>query len=64
MLIGILISIQNSAKFQKFTQKISIKRIISWKSVHFAQKMMKNTLKLILDAKKEAKQDTNDMALL
>ena len=32
----------------------AIKSAISWKSVHFVQKMMKNTLNVIMDAKKEA----------
>ena len=42
----------------------SIKSAISWKSVQFVQKMMKNTLKVIMDAKKEAKRDDNHKVLL
>ena len=42
----------------------AIKIIIPWKSVHFVQKMMKNTLKGIVDAKKEAKRDSNHKFLL
>ena len=41
-----------------------IKRAISWKSVHFVEKLMKNTLEVILDAKKEAKRDANHGVLL
>ena len=33
-------------------------------SIHFVQKMMENTLKVIVDAKKEAKRDANHMFLL
>ena len=64
MLIGTLISFQNSAIFQKKDANSSIKSAISWKSVHFVQKMMKNTLKVIVDAKKEAKRDANHRVLL
>ena len=42
----------------------AIKSAIPWKSVHFVQKMMKNTLKGIVDAKKEAKRDANHRFLL
>ena len=42
----------------------AIKSAIPWKSIHFVQKMMKNTLKVIVDAKKEAKRDTNHRVLL
>ena len=42
----------------------TIKSSIPWKSVHFVQKMMKNTLKVIVDAKKEAKIDVNHRFLL
>ena len=41
-----------------------IKSAIPWKSVHFVQKMMKNTLKVIVDAKKEAKRDANHRVFL
>ena len=41
-----------------------IKSAIPWKSVHFVQKMMKNTLNLIVGAKKEAKRDANHRVLL
>ena len=41
-----------------------IKSTISWKSIHFIQKMMKNNLIVIVDAKKEAKRDANHMVLL
>ena len=37
----------------------AIKSAIPWKSIHFFQKMMKNTLKVTVDAKKEAKRDAN-----
>ena len=43
---------------------IAIKSAILWKNVHFVQNMMKNTLKLIMDAKKEAKRDANHRVLL
>ena len=42
----------------------TIKTAIPWKSVHFVPKMMKNTLKVMVDAKKEAKRDANHMILL
>ena len=42
----------------------SIKSVILWKSIHFVQKMMKNTLKVMVDAKKEAKRDANHRVLL
>ena len=42
----------------------TIKSAIPWKRIHFVQKMMKNTLNLIVDAKKEAKRDTNYRVLL
>ena len=42
----------------------AIKSAIPWKSLHFVQKMMKNTLNLIVDAKKEAKIDANHRVLL
>ena len=42
----------------------AIKSAIPWKSIHFVQKMMKNTLKVIVDAKKEAKRDVNHSVLL
>ena len=42
----------------------TIKSTIPWKSVHFFQKIMKNTLNVIVDAKKEAKGDANYMVLL
>ena len=42
----------------------AIKSANPWKSIHFFQKMMKNTLKVIADAKKEAKRDTNHRVLL
>ena len=42
----------------------AIKSAIPWKRVHFVQKMMKNTLKVIVDAKKEAKRDANHRVLL
>ena len=42
----------------------AIKSAIPWKSVHFVQKMMKNTLKVIVEAKKEAKRDANHRVLL
>ena len=32
----------------------TIKTAFSWKIIHFVQKMMKNTLKVIVDAEKEA----------
>ena len=41
-----------------------IKSAIPWKRVHFVQKMMKSTLNVIVDAKMEAKRDTNQMVLL
>ena len=42
----------------------TIKSTIPWKSIHFVQKMMKNILKVIVDAKKEAKRDANHRFLL
>ena len=42
----------------------AIKSVIPWKSVHFVQKMMKNTLKVIVDTKKEAQRDANHRFLL
>ena len=42
----------------------AIKSTIPWKSIHFVQKMMKNTLKVIVDVKKEVKRDTNHGVLL
>ena len=42
----------------------AIKSAILWKSVHFVQKMMKNTLKVIVDAKKEAEREANHRVLL
>ena len=42
----------------------AIKSAIPWKSVHFLQKMMKITLKVIVDAKKEAKRDVNHRVLM
>ena len=42
----------------------AIKSAIPWKSVHFLQKMTKNTLKVIVDAKKEPKRDANHRFLL
>ena len=63
-LIGMLIIIQNSTKFKKMDANNAIKSAIPWKSVHFVQKMMKNTLKVLVDAKKEAKRDTNNRVLL
>ena len=42
----------------------NIKSAILWKSMHFVQKMMKNTLNLIVDPKKEAKRDANPSVLL
>jgi len=42
----------------------AIKSATPWKGVHFVQKMMKNTLKVIVDAKKEAKRDANHRVLL
>ena len=42
----------------------AIKSDIPWKSIHIVQKMMKNTLKVIMDAKKEAKKDANHSVLL
>ena len=41
-----------------------IKSAILWKSIHFVQKLMKNTLKVIVGAKKEAKRDVNHRVLL
>ena len=37
----------------------AIKNTIPWKSIQFVQKMMKNTLKVIMDTKREAKRDAN-----
>ena len=42
----------------------AIKSAILWKSIHFVKKMMKNTLKVIAEAKKEAKRDANHRVLL
>ena len=42
----------------------AIKSTIPWKSIHFLQKMMKNTLKLIVDAKKEDKRYANHRVLV
>ena len=42
----------------------AIKSTIPWKNIHFVQKMMKSTLKVIMDAKKEAKRDANHRFLL
>ena len=42
----------------------AIKSAIPWKNVHFVQKMMKNTLKVIVDTKKEVKRDANNRVLL
>ena len=64
MLIGMLISVQNSAKSFKKDGNNAIKSAIPWKSVNFVQKMMKNTRKVIMDAKKEAKRDANHKVLL
>ena len=42
----------------------AIKRTIPWKIIHFVQTMMKNTLKVMVDTKKEAKRDANHKVLL
>ena len=42
----------------------AIKSAIPWKSVHFVQKMMKNTLKGTMDSKMEARRDANHRFLL
>ena len=42
----------------------AIKSAIPWKSVHFVPKMMKNTLKVMVHIKKEAKRDSKHRVLL
>ena len=63
-LIGTLIDIQNRANFQIGMQITPLKAPSHGKASTLSTKMMKNTLKVIVDAKKGAKIDANDRIFL